>query len=93
MLVLTLPSAYPLVVDGFGYDPSLLGILCICQVEIAAITPPLGTGLIIVKAVAGDVRLEETIRGIWPFLIVNFLLVALFIMFPSIVLWLPQIMF
>jgi len=93
MLVLTLSIAYPLVVDGFGYNPTLLGILCICQVEIAAISPPLGMGLIIAKAVAGDLRLEEIIRGIWPFLIVNFLLVALFIMFSSIVLWLPQMMF
>jgi tripartite ATP-independent transporter DctM subunit len=93
MLVLTLPIVYPLLVDGFGYDPTLLGILCICQVEIASITPPLGMGLITVNAIAGDVRLEEIIRGIWPFLIVNFLLVALFIMFPVIVLWLPQTMF
>jgi len=93
MLVLTLPIVYPLLVDGFGYDPTLLGILCICQVEIASITPPLGMGLITVNAIAGDVRLEEIIRGVWPFLIVNFLLVALFIMFPAIVLWLPQKMF
>jgi tripartite ATP-independent transporter DctM subunit len=93
MLVLTLPIVFPLLVDGFGYDPTLLGILCICQVEIAAITPPLGMGLITVKAVAEDVRLEDIIRGIWPFLIVNFLLLALFIMFPFIVLWLPQTMF
>jgi len=50
-------------------------------------------GLITVNAIAGDVRLEEIIRGVWPFLIVNFLLVALFIMFPAIVLWLPQKMF
>jgi len=93
MLVLTLPIVYPLLVDGFGYDPTLLGILCICQVEIASITPPLGMGLITVNAIAGDVRLEEIIRGVWPFLIVNFLLVALFIMFPAIVLWLPKTMF
>ncbi len=90
MLVLTLPIVYPLLVDGFGYDPTLIGILCICQVEIASITPPLGMGLITVKAVGEDVRMHDVIKGIIPFLFVNFLLVALFIAFPAIVTWLPN---
>jgi C4-dicarboxylate transporter DctM subunit len=93
MLVLTLPIVYPLLVDGFGYDPTLLGILCIVEVEIAAITPPVGMGLFTVKAVAGDVKIQDIIRGMWPFLIMDVALLALFVAFPAIVLWLPQKMF
>ncbi len=90
MLVLTLPIVYPLLVDGFKYDPILLGILCICQVEIEAITPPVGMGLFTVKAVAKDTKMGDIIKGIVPLLFMNLILVALFIAFPKIVTWLPD---
>jgi C4-dicarboxylate transporter, DctM subunit len=90
MLVLTLPIVYPLLVDGFKYDPILLGILCICQVEVAAITPPVGMGLFTVKAVAKDTRMGDIIKGIVPFFFMNLILLALFIAFPEIVTWLPD---
>jgi C4-dicarboxylate transporter DctM subunit len=71
----------------------LLGILCIVEVEIAAITPPVGMGLFTVKAVAGDVKIQDIIRGMWPFLIMGLVLLVLFVAFPAIPLWLPQKMF
>ena len=50
-------------------------------------------GLFTAKAVAGDVKIQDIVEGMWPFLIMGFVLLALFVAFPAIALWLPQKMF
>jgi len=55
-------------------------------------------GLFTAKAVAGDVKIQDIgiqdiVEGVWPFVIMGFVLPALFVAFPAIALWLPQKMF
>lgn len=90
MLLITLPFVFPVVV-AVGIDPILFGILVIVYIEIGAITPPIGMTLFAAASASrGALPLDEIIRWILPFVVINVLLLGLFIAFPQIVLWAPQ---
>jgi C4-dicarboxylate transporter, DctM subunit len=90
MLLVTMPFVFPVVV-AVGIDPILFGILVIVYIEIGAITPPIGLTLFAtVSAARGNLRIEDVMRFIVPFIVVNILLIGMFIAFPQIVLWAPQ---
>lgn len=89
MLLVTLPFVFPLI-QSAGIDPIWFGILAIQFLEIGAITPPVGLNLFAtLSAAEGKVTMEAITRGILPFLLLNFVLLALFIAVPELVLWLP----
>jgi len=89
MMMLTLPMVFP-AVTGLGYDPIWFGIIVVKMCEICLITPPVGLNCYIVRSVAPDIPLEEIFRGILPFIAMDVLTVALFIVFPQIVTFLPS---
>jgi len=89
MMMLTLPMVFP-AVTGLGYDPIWFGIIIVKMCEICLITPPVGLNCYIVRSVAPDIPLEEIFRGILPFIAMDILTVALFIVFPQIVTFLPS---
>lgn len=88
-LFITMPIIFPAMVK-LGFDPVWFGVLMVMQCEIALITPPFGLSLFIVKGVVKDVTLIEVIKGIFPFFIVDLIVLALYIAFPKIALFLPQ---
>ena len=93
MLVITLPMFYPLL-HGLGLDDIWVAILIIKIVEIAAITPPIGMNIYVLKGVIGDVvTIGDLLRGIFPFLLMDVLTLAILVAFPQIILWLPSTMF
>ena len=92
MLLLTLPVVYPAVV-ALGFDPIWFGIIVVKMVEICLITPPIGLNCFVVSGVRPDIPLSDVFRGIVPFFIADVLTVAGLIMFPGIVLYLPNQMF
>jgi len=91
MLALTMPVLFPIVV-GLGFKGVWFGILTVKMIEVALISPPFGLNVYVVQAAAPHVRLEEIFLGILPFLLVDLVVVALIIAFPSIALWLPSMM-
>ena len=91
-LFLTLPIIFPAVL-ALGFDPIWFGVLVVHIVEIAMITPPFGLNLFVVKGAAGDqVELNEIIRGIYPFVAADIVTLAIFIVFPELILFLPNLM-
>lgn len=88
-LFITLPVIFPAMMK-LGFDPVWFGVLIVMQCEIALISPPFGLSLFIVKGVVKDVTLKEVIKGIVPFFIVDLIVLALYIAFPQIALFLPQ---
>jgi tripartite ATP-independent transporter DctM subunit len=91
MLLLTLPVVFPAVV-ALGYDPIWFGIVLVKLVEIGLVTPPIGLNCFVVKGAAPEVALDDIFRGILPFVLADLVLIALLIVFPSIVLALPNAM-
>ena len=93
MLAITLPTFFPLL-HGLGFDGIWIGILTIKMIEIAAITPPIGLNVYVVKGVVGDViNLRDLFQGILPFFAMDVLTLAILVAFPQISLWLPSKMF
>lgn len=91
MILLTLPTIFPIVVN-LGFDPVYFGVLLCIMCNLANITPPMGMNLYIIKGVARDVPLEQIIMGALPFMIIMLLCVAILILFPQISLFLPSLM-
>ncbi len=83
ILILT-PVLMPLVKSA-GIDPVYFGVLFIMNNAIGLITPPVGTVLNVVSAVA-KVELGAVIRGVTPFLIAQLIVLALLTIWPALVL-------
>jgi TRAP-type C4-dicarboxylate transport system permease large subunit len=60
--------------------------------EIGLITPPVGMNVFIMSGVAKGVPLGTIFRGIFPFLIADIARLVTLIAFPSLTLWLPQLL-
>lgn len=91
MIMLTVPILLPTVVS-LGYSPIWFGILITLIVEMAAITPPVGINVYVIKSIATDVPLETIFKGIFPFLWALIAVAALIVFFPKIALILPQLL-
>lgn len=91
MLLLTVPIFFPLVTD-LGFDPVWFGIIVVVVTEISLITPPVGLNVFVLKGVVGDVSTATIFRGVTPFWIVDVIRLALLVLLPSLVLFLPSSM-
>jgi tripartite ATP-independent transporter DctM subunit len=88
-LFITLPIIFPAMMK-LGFDPIWFGVLIVMQCEISMVTPPFGLSLFIVKGVVKDVSLQEVIKGILPFFVIDLIVLILYIAFPQIALFLPE---
>jgi C4-dicarboxylate transporter, DctM subunit len=92
MVLITVPVFLPLV-GQYGYDPVWFSIIVVIVVELGLIHPPVGMNLFVIQAQVPDVRLGAIYRGILPFLIAPFVLLALLLIFPQLALWLPKVLY
>jgi TRAP-type C4-dicarboxylate transport system permease large subunit len=89
MMLLTLPVVFPAVM-ALGYDPIWFGIVVVKMAEVCLVTPPIGLNCFVVASVRPDIPLTTVFRGIGPFLIADFITLAIFIAFPAVITWLPD---
>ena len=82
ILILT-PVLMP-IVKAAGIDPVYFGVLFIINNAIGLITPPVGTVLNTVAGV-GKIGMDEVTRGVWPFMIAQFTIMFLMVLFPQLV--------
>ena len=90
IVLLTIPVFYPLIVD-LGFNPIWFGILVVRVTEMGLITPPVGMNVFIIKGIS-DVSISTIFKGIIPFLMADLVQVAVLILFPQIVLFIPNLM-
>ena len=89
MILLTIPIYFPVIVAmDFGMSPDDLGIwfgvIALVVVEVGLITPPVGMNVFIIQSFDKDLSLTQCFKGVIPFLLSDFVRVALMIIFPSI---------
>jgi TRAP-type C4-dicarboxylate transport system permease large subunit len=72
------------VVKAAGIDPVYFGVLFIMNNAIGLVTPPVGTVLNVVAGV-GKLKMDAVTRGVVPFMIAEFALLFLFVLFPQLV--------
>ena len=82
ILILT-PILMPIIKQA-GIDPVYFGVLFIINNSIGLITPPVGTVLNVVCGVS-RISMEEIIKGVWPFMIAQLIVLFLLVLFPILV--------
>lgn len=101
MVLLTVPVFAPLVA-GLGLDAIFttspeniliwFGIVIVVVAEIGQITPPIGMNVFVLKSMLPDVSLSTIFKGIMPFFGADLVRLALIVVLPSTVLFLPDFM-
>ena len=82
---LILPIAH-----NYGIDPIHLGILFALCIEMGAVIPPVGLNLFAVSGTTG-VPVTTVMRGSFPFLCSDGVVLFLVMLFPIMTLWLPNL--
>jgi TRAP-type mannitol/chloroaromatic compound transport system permease large subunit len=91
MILLCVPIYFP-IIEALHLSPIWFGAIMLLNMEMAAISPPFGFGLFVMKAVAPPgTTMMDVYRATIPFLLLNFVVMLIMIFFPSTVLWLPSL--
>jgi tripartite ATP-independent transporter DctM subunit len=88
LILICTPILLPVVVK-LGVDPVHFGMMMLLNLGIGLLTPPVGSVLFVGCAV-GKVKMEDVMRGIWPFYGVMFAVLMLVTFIPALSLWLPK---
>ncbi len=88
ILILVVPILAPLVAD-IGVDLVHFGVIVTLNLMIGLLTPPVGTIMFIMMSIA-NLRMEEFVREVLPFLIALIVVLGLVTYVPAVVLTLPQ---
>lgn len=97
MILLTLPVFFPVVQAlDFGMSPDdvaiWFGILVLIVVGIGLTCPPIGLNVFVISAIAKDVPIHHTYRGVLPFVAIDIVRCALVLAFPGLALWLVRLL-
>ncbi|MBK5957618.1 C4-dicarboxylate ABC transporter permease [Rhodoplanes elegans] len=82
ILLVLVPTFYP-VATSLGIDPVHFGLVVCLNICIGMITPPFGLDLFVASSTLRR-PVELIIRGIWPFIVVNILVLLLITYVPQI---------
>jgi len=75
------------------FDPIWFGIMICINLQTSFLTPPYAFAIFVLRGVAPKelgLTSSDIIRGVWPFVILVVVGLALCIAFPEIILWLPS---
>jgi tripartite ATP-independent transporter DctM subunit len=89
VLIMT-PVLMP-VLKQAGIDPVYFGVLFIMNNAIGLVTPPVGTVLNVVCSIA-KIPMSGAIKGVWPFMVAQIIVMLSLVVFPQIVMWPLQMM-
>jgi C4-dicarboxylate transporter DctM subunit len=97
MILLTLPVFFPIVTAldfGLPGDEVAIwfGILVLIVVGIGLTAPPIGLNVFVISAIARNVPIAETYKGVLPFLATDIVRLALCVAFPAIPLLLVRLL-
>jgi C4-dicarboxylate transporter DctM subunit len=87
-ILITVPVIMPLMAS-IGYDGVWFGIFVTIMATIGLISPPVGLTVFVIQSQNPDIPAAKIYRGTLPFLVADFVLVAILIGFPALALWLP----
>jgi TRAP-type C4-dicarboxylate transport system permease large subunit len=91
MVLLTIPVFFTIVTQ-LGFDPVWFGVLIVLVVQIGLISPPVGMNLFVLNSLLKDVTLGQIFRGVWLFVAMLVVALAIVLEFQPLALWLPSLM-
>ena len=93
IIVIFVPIFLPLL-QHFQIDPMLWGVLVFVNLQAAFLSPPVAMSAFYLKGVAPPyVTLNQIFLGMMPFMAIQVLAIVLLYVFPSIGLWLPNLIY
>ncbi|MDJ0684448.1 MAG: TRAP transporter large permease [Alphaproteobacteria bacterium] len=90
LIVITTPIFLPIAVN-LGMDPVQFGIMLMINLGIGLVTPPVGSVLFVGCAVA-KIRMEDTLKSIWPFYLTLILALLAVTYIPAVSMTLPTLL-
>jgi tripartite ATP-independent transporter DctM subunit len=91
MILLTVPIYFP-IIEALGLSPIWFGAVMLLNMEIAAISPPFGFGLFVMKAVAPPgTTMMDVYKATVPIMLLNTIVMIIMIFFPATALLLPSL--
>ncbi|MGH1460455.1 MAG: TRAP transporter large permease [Neptuniibacter sp.] len=92
IIVLMCAPLFTPIAVSLGYDPIWFGVLMIINILIAVQTPPYGFALFYLKGIAPpDIGMSEIYKSVTPFILLNLTVLIICMIFPEVVLWLPNL--
>ena len=90
IIFVIIPIVAPALIS-MGFDPIWLGVIIAVNIQTSFLTPPFGFALFYFRGVATSIiKTAEIYKGVFPFIILQILLMIVLLKFPSIVKWLPE---
>lgn len=90
-LLILVPPLFP-VSQAMGVDPVHFGMIVTLNISLGMITPPFGLDIFVASSTLNKPVLN-IIKGIWPFVFVNILVLLVVTYVPQISLFIPQLIF
>lgn len=91
IIVLMCAPIFTPIAVSLGFDPIWFGILMILNIEIAVQTPPYGFALFYLKGIAPPgITMLDIYKSVTPFVLIKLLVLIICMLFPELVLWLPN---
>ena len=93
ILLVVIPLLMP-TIRTIGFDPLWIGVILLINIELGLLTPPVGMNLYIIKGIGKEYNLKfnAIVRGTIPFIFAQILIWLILILFPDLVLFLPNLM-
>jgi C4-dicarboxylate transporter DctM subunit len=89
-ILVTVPILLP-GLEAMHIDLVWFGVILVINMEIGAVTPPVGLNLFVVQSLRPDYTIREVLIGSFPYAMMGLLGLALVIVFPQIALFLPHL--
>jgi len=89
-LLISIPIFFPMAIK-LGYDPIWFGCILTVVTTMGAITPPVGICAYVVAGMSKDIPLSSVFQGVLWFIPAYCASIAVIIIFPEIVLFLPSL--
>jgi tripartite ATP-independent transporter DctM subunit len=91
IVLIFLPMLAP-VAAGLGYDMVYFGTVTAVVLQTAFLSPPVAMSAYYLKQVVKEWRIGEIYRGMYQFMVLQVLCVAILLYWPQIVTWLPTVL-
>ncbi len=93
ILLVVVPIFTPIAMD-LGFNPLWFAMLICINLQTSFLTPPFGYALFYFKGVAPpEFTMGDVYRGILPFVAIQLVGLALMVIYPQIITWLPDLVF
>jgi C4-dicarboxylate transporter DctM subunit len=89
IIALTVPITLP-IVETLGYDPIWFGVFVVLLAETGMVTPPMGLNVFVVSK-AVRVNPLTVFKGAAPYVVMTLVLAVIFLLWPDIVMWVPDL--